>query len=135
MYHFLLDSTYKWYHIVFVFVWLTSLSMIISRCIHVAANGFICFYWLSNILCFQILIINSVSREGRKLTCQQILLVTQPKVMELFLTLNSSWQFLSHSKSNLTVNVVNATFKNKGRGCPLPTTSSFVQDAIVPFFI
>ena len=110
--------------------------MVISRYIHVAANGFICFYWLSNIPYFQILIINinSISREGRRLTCQQILLVTQPKVMELFLTLNSSWLFLSHSKSNLTVNVVNSTFKKKGRGCPLPTASSFVQDAIIPFF-
>ena len=39
MYHFL-DSTYKWYHIIFVFFCLTSLSMIISSSIHVAANQF-----------------------------------------------------------------------------------------------
>ena len=38
---------------VFVFVWLTSLSMIISRSIHVAANGIISFFlWLSNILLY-----------------------------------------------------------------------------------
>ena len=35
---------------IFVFVWLTSLSMIISRSIHVVANGIISFFlWLSNI--------------------------------------------------------------------------------------
>ena len=35
---------------IFVFVWLTSLSVIISRSIHVAANGIISFFlWLSNI--------------------------------------------------------------------------------------
>jgi len=34
-----LDSTHKWYHMLFVFVWLTSLSMIISSCIPAAANG------------------------------------------------------------------------------------------------
>ena len=34
---------------IFVFVWFTSFSMIISRCIHVAANGIISFFlWLSN---------------------------------------------------------------------------------------
>ena len=47
------DSTCRWYHMVFVFLWLTSLGMIISRSIHVAANGIICFFfffflWLSN---------------------------------------------------------------------------------------
>ena len=48
---FFLDSTYKWYNMAFVSVWLTSLSMIISRSIHVAANGIISFfvmaeYWI-----------------------------------------------------------------------------------------
>ena len=37
----ILDSTYKWYHTVFVFLFLTSLSMIISSCVHVAANDII----------------------------------------------------------------------------------------------
>ena len=50
--HFL-DSTYKWYHMVFLFLWLTSLSLTISRSIHVAANGIILFFlWLSNILLY-----------------------------------------------------------------------------------
>ena len=40
----ILDSTYKWYHM-FSF-WLTSLSMILSRCIHVAADGIILFFFL-----------------------------------------------------------------------------------------
>ena len=44
---FFLDSAYKWYHMIFVFVWLTSLSMIISGSIHVAANGIISFYLMA----------------------------------------------------------------------------------------
>ena len=45
-----LDSTYKWYHRMFVFLWLTSFSMIISGSIHVAENGIISFFsWLSSI--------------------------------------------------------------------------------------
>ena len=43
----ILDSTYKWYHIVFVFLFVTPLSIRISCCIHVAANGIILFYgWI-----------------------------------------------------------------------------------------
>ena len=35
---------------IFVFLWLTSLSMIISRSIHIAANGIISFFlWPNNI--------------------------------------------------------------------------------------
>ena len=43
----ILDPIYKWDHMVFVF--LSSHSMIISSCIHVAANGIISFFllWLS----------------------------------------------------------------------------------------
>ena len=41
-----LDFTCKQFHI-FVFVWLTSLSMIISRFIHVAANGIISLLFLA----------------------------------------------------------------------------------------
>ena len=45
-----LDFTYKWYHMIFVFLWLTSLSKTISRYIHVAANDIIfSFLWLSGI--------------------------------------------------------------------------------------
>ena len=47
-----LDSTYKWDHIVFVLLCLTSLSIMPSRSIHVVANGKISFIlWLSNIPC------------------------------------------------------------------------------------
>ena len=46
----ILDSIYKWY-IVFVSLWLTSLSTIISSCIHVATNGNISFFlWLNSVL-------------------------------------------------------------------------------------
>ena len=44
------DFTYKWYHMIFVFLWLTSLSKTIARYIHVAANDIIfSFLWLSGI--------------------------------------------------------------------------------------
>ena len=38
----------KWYHMICVFVYLTSLSMIISRSIHVAANGIISFFFMAS---------------------------------------------------------------------------------------
>ena len=38
---------YKWYHMTFAFVWLTSLSMSISQSIHVAANGIISYFFYS----------------------------------------------------------------------------------------
>ena len=42
----------KWYHTAFVFsFWLTSLSMIISRSIHVAANGIVSSFFMVNIYC------------------------------------------------------------------------------------
>ena len=43
----ILDSTYKWYHMVFVFFFLTSLSVMISGSIHVVANGIILFYFMA----------------------------------------------------------------------------------------
>ena len=45
--HFLLafsDFTYKWHHIIFVFLCLTSFSMIISRSYNVATKGIISFF-------------------------------------------------------------------------------------------
>ena len=41
--YYLLDSIYKRYHI---YLWLTSLSMIISRSIHVAANEILFYCWV-----------------------------------------------------------------------------------------
>ena len=41
----ILDFTYKWAHVVFVFFFLTSLSLRISSCIHVAAKGLISFFF------------------------------------------------------------------------------------------
>ena len=52
LYHFPSDSAYKWYHMIFIFLHLAiSLSMIISRSIHVAAKCclFCSFLWLNNI--------------------------------------------------------------------------------------
>ena len=42
-----LDSTYKWNHIAFVFLWLISLSIIPSRSICVAPNGKISFFFMA----------------------------------------------------------------------------------------
>ena len=45
---FFLDSTYKRYHVVFFCLSdLTSLSMIIFRSIHIAANGIISFFYMT----------------------------------------------------------------------------------------
>ena len=44
---FLIPHIQKWYHMIFVFVWLTSFSMIISRCIHVAANDIISLFLMT----------------------------------------------------------------------------------------
>ena len=51
-----LDCIYKQYHKIFDFLWLTSLSLILSRSLHVIANGIISLIlWLSNIpLCIYI---------------------------------------------------------------------------------
>ena len=58
-----LDSTYKWYHMIFVFAWLTSHNMIISRSIHIAANGIISFFfmaeWYSIVYVYYIFFIHS----------------------------------------------------------------------------
>ena len=40
-----LDSTYKWNHTLFVFLWLISLSTILSRSLHVVTNGKISFFF------------------------------------------------------------------------------------------
>ena len=45
----ILDSICQWYDLVFVFLWLISLSTLISNCIHVTANGIIPFFlWLNS---------------------------------------------------------------------------------------
>ena len=42
----LLGSTFKWYQMAFGSLWLTSLTVIISSCIHIAANGIISFFFI-----------------------------------------------------------------------------------------
>ena len=46
---YLLESTYKWHHTVFVFVWFISLSIRSSRSFHVVANVKISFFFMANI--------------------------------------------------------------------------------------
>ena len=38
---FFLYSIYKWYHMILFFLWFASLSMVISKSNHIAANGII----------------------------------------------------------------------------------------------
>ena len=77
MYHFLKDSIYKQYHMIFVFVWLTSLNFIISlqvnpRCFKwhyfILFNGQVIFYYIcvphllypvidGHLCCFHVLVI------------------------------------------------------------------------------
>ena len=45
--HYFLDSIYKWYHTVFVFLWLISLITTFSKSIHIAANGRILFFFMT----------------------------------------------------------------------------------------
>ena len=58
-----LDSTYKWYNMILVFVWFAALSMTISRSIQVAANGIISFFhkkeWYSTMYMYSIFVIHS----------------------------------------------------------------------------
>ena len=44
-----LESTYKQYNVIFVFLWLTSLSMKITRFFHITANGFILFFYMAKL--------------------------------------------------------------------------------------
>ena len=44
-----LESTYKQHNVIFVFLWLTSPSMTISRSIHITANGIILFFYMAKL--------------------------------------------------------------------------------------
>ena len=47
LYHFLAFPTFKWYHMISAFLWLTSLCMIISSFICVTVNGIISFFFMA----------------------------------------------------------------------------------------
>ena len=47
-----LDPTYKWYCMIFLLLWLISLSMVISRSICVVANGIISFFFMEYTVIF-----------------------------------------------------------------------------------
>ena len=75
LYHFLLGCAYKGCHTVFLFLCLTSLSMTISKCIYVAANGMISFFsmagWYCIIYTYHVFFIHSSL--GGHLVCFHIL--------------------------------------------------------------
>ena len=67
-----LDSTDKQYYMIFIFVWLTSFSMIISRPVHVATNGILSFFLMANIplyKCTQFLYLFICQWTARLLPC------------------------------------------------------------------
>ena len=41
------DSTYKWYHVIFILLCLTSFIMTISMSVHVASNGIILSFFMA----------------------------------------------------------------------------------------
>ena len=47
----ILDTTFKWYHVIFMFLWLTPLSVIVSRPIYVAANASRSFFFMAEQSC------------------------------------------------------------------------------------
>ena len=70
---------------VFVFAWLTSLSMIISIWVHVAVNGMISFFfmaeWYSTVCAYHIILIHSFGDEH--LGCFQFLAIVNNAVMNI----------------------------------------------------
>ena len=73
-----LDSTYKWDQIVFVFLWLISLSIITSKFIHVVAHGKISIILLVGIILLYIYTYHIFffhSSDGGHLGCFHILLI------------------------------------------------------------
>ena len=47
IFFYILDSTYKWKHTVFIFLWLISLSIMPSRSIHTVTNSKISFFFMA----------------------------------------------------------------------------------------
>ena len=43
------DSTFTWFHTVFVFFWLNKISLIPCNCVHVAENGNISFFFIESV--------------------------------------------------------------------------------------
>ena len=69
------NSIYKWDHIVFVFVWLNSLSIINFRSIHVVTNGKISFFFMAR-LCVCVFFIHP-SVDSHYLGCFHILAIVK----------------------------------------------------------
>ena len=77
--------TKKWYPVVFVFVWLNSFSMIISRSIHVSANSTIsfCYGWVTFhcVYIYHVFFIHSAA-DGN-LGCLHVLAIVNNAAMDI----------------------------------------------------
>ena len=79
-----LDSIRKWYHIIFVFLCLTSVSMILSRSMLLQTAVFHSFLWPSNLLlCLYTSLLNQLSVD-RHLSCFQVLVVVNSVAVLIF---------------------------------------------------
>ena len=82
----ILDSVYRWYHMVFVFLWHTSLSMRVSSSIHVAANGFILFFFYGWVVfhCVHVHIFLIYSSVDGNLGCFHLLAIVKTAEMKIW---------------------------------------------------
>ena len=114
-YHFL-DCTNKWYHLVFVIVWPTSLNMIISSSIYIASNGIISLLLcLSNIpLCVYIHHIFIHSPVNGYLDCFHVLAILNINSADMNFGMDVSFEIMVFSRymprSGIARSYGNSTF-------------------------
>ena len=103
-----LDFMYKWHHIIFVFLCLNTLSMIISRSIHVAINGIISFFFMAEYI--PLYLYNHISfiysSVDRHLDCFRFLAIVNSAAMNIGGLWLSELQFLSFPEICLGVGLL-----------------------------
>ena len=88
------NSTYKQYHMTFVFIWLISLSMIISRFIQVAANGITSFFYVTSSISLSMYTASFLSITLSMDICLHVLIIVSSAAMNIWVhvsTLLEAW--------------------------------------------